>query len=112
MGIAFARYSLYRQRMILYRSFSDIIRAWPNAEEFGRDIGVIGVTARQMRNRNSLAPEHWEKTVSAAAARKIAGVTLELLARISASGGAIAEDEAAEEPAEAPLKRTGTDGPL
>jgi hypothetical protein len=66
------------------RTFADIIAAWPSAEEFGRDIGVSGVTARAMRNRNSIAAQYWRRIVRAAEVRGISGVTLELLAALAA----------------------------
>lgn len=46
-----------------------------NAEALASDIGELGVTVRQWRNRGNIPPEYWTKIISAAAAK---GRTLDL----------------------------------
>lgn len=53
-----------------------IYAAWDNnAEAMAADIGELGVTVRQWRNRGKIPLEYWHKIIAAAAQR---GVTLEL----------------------------------
>lgn len=70
--------------LCLMDTFSDIIMRWPSLREFAEDLGVPYVTAQVMKHRDSIAAEHWAAVVDGAKSRKIAGVTLELLARIKA----------------------------
>jgi hypothetical protein len=52
-----------------------IYAAWEgNAEAMAADIGELGVTVRQWRNRNSIPPQYWPKIIEAAAGK---GVKLE-----------------------------------
>ncbi|MCM2293062.1 hypothetical protein NAC44_12090 [Allorhizobium sp. BGMRC 0089] len=62
-------------------SISALIEQWPTITEFAAEVGCGYEAARQMRRRQSIAPEHWPKIVSASRARKIPGVTLEWLAQ-------------------------------
>jgi len=62
-------------------SISDLIDRWPTIAEFASDVGCGYEAARQMRRRQRIAPEHWPAVVAACAARSIAGVTFEWLAR-------------------------------
>lgn len=64
-------------------TFRDLIDAWPSCREFAAEIGVTVLNARQMRNRDSIAPEHWPALVSAAKARGIEGATFETLAQMA-----------------------------
>lgn len=53
-----------------------IYAVWDNnAEAMASDIGELGVTVRQWRNRDSIPPQHWRKIIAAAAQK---GVALEL----------------------------------
>ena len=45
-----------------------------NAEALASDIGELGVTVRQWRNRNNIPAKYWPRIIEAAAER---GVTLE-----------------------------------
>jgi hypothetical protein len=45
-----------------------IYSAWDgNAEAMAADIGELGVTVRQWRNRNNIPPLYWQKIIEAAA---------------------------------------------
>jgi hypothetical protein len=46
-----------------------------NAEALASDIGELGVTVRQWRNRGNIPPEYWNRIISAAARK---GSSLEL----------------------------------
>ena len=61
-------------------SISDLISRWPTIGEFAASIGCGYEAARQMRKRESIAPEHWGNVISAAKRRGIKGVTMEWLA--------------------------------
>ena len=45
-----------------------------NAEAMASDIGELGVTVRQWRNRGNIPPQYWAKIIEAAALK---GVLLE-----------------------------------
>lgn len=45
-----------------------------NAEALASDIGELGVTVRQWRNRGNIPPQYWPKIITAAAAK---GVSLQ-----------------------------------
>jgi hypothetical protein len=40
-----------------------------NAEAMASDIGELGVTVRQWRNRGNIPPQYWTKIIEAAALR-------------------------------------------
>lgn len=65
-------------------TFAEVIDRWPSLQCFADDIGVRYVTAQLMRHRNSIAAKHWQAAVSGADARHIAGVTLDVLAKLAA----------------------------
>lgn len=62
-------------------SISDLISNWRTIAEFASDVGCGYEAARKMRDRESIAPEHWAKVISASETKGIAGVTYEWLAR-------------------------------
>lgn len=62
-------------------TISSLIDTWSTIAEFATEVGCGYEAARQMRRRESIAPEHWAKVIDAAAAKGIAGVTYEWLAR-------------------------------
>lgn len=62
-------------------SISALIDNWPTIAEFSAEVGCGYEAARQMRRRESIAPEHWAKVIEVSAARDIKGVTYEWLAR-------------------------------
>lgn len=66
-------------------SISALIANWKTIAEFAVDVGCGYEAARQMRRRESIAPEHWSKVVEVATAKGIDGVSYEWLARQRAS---------------------------
>jgi len=67
----------------MYQSHRDIIGAWPSLCEFARDIGVREGTVKLMRHRSSIASYYWVDVAKKAKRRKIKGVTLDVLKRLS-----------------------------
>jgi len=61
-------------------SISDLISRWPTIGEYAAAVGCGYEAARKMRDRESIAPEHWPAVVAAAARCGVAGVTLDWLA--------------------------------
>jgi len=59
---------------------ADIINKWPTLSDFADDLGVQYGTAKAMRRRGSIPPEHWMMVVTKATDREIVGVSLEILA--------------------------------
>ena len=55
-------------------SISDLIGRWPTIGEFAAHIGCGYEAARQMRKRESIAPEHWPSVITAAEERGLVGV--------------------------------------
>lgn len=62
-------------------SISALIDTWKTIAEFATEVGCGYEAARQMRRRESIAPEHWAKVIEAAEAKGIEGITYEWLAR-------------------------------
>lgn len=69
-------------------SVADLIGKWKTITEFAADVGCGYEAARKMRDRGSIAPEHWPNIVSAAKKRRIKGVSLEWLTKQRASESA------------------------
>lgn len=65
-------------------SFSAVIDAFGGAAPFGTAIGIPDSHARTMKARDSIPSTRWQDTVNAARANGIAGITLELLAKLDA----------------------------
>lgn len=63
--------------------FSQILKLWPSASALAGDLGVKEVTARMWRQRG-IPSVYWLSIVRAAEKRRLKGVTLETLARLSA----------------------------
>jgi len=61
-------------------TITDLIDSWGKISDFARDVGCGYEAARQMRRRDSIAPEHWDKVVSACSKRGFKGVTYVWLA--------------------------------
>lgn len=57
-------------------SISGLIDHWPTIGEFAAEVGCGYEAARQMRRRESIAPEHWQNVIAAAERRGINGVSL------------------------------------
>lgn len=62
------------------QTIPELIDKWPTIAAFAADIGCGYEAARKMRDRGSIAPEHWAAVISAAKAEGISGVTYEWLA--------------------------------
>lgn len=62
-----------------------IIDEWPSLSDFAADLGVPYGTAKAMRRRGSIPPEHWSRVVAAASDRSIDGVSMERLAALRAA---------------------------
>lgn len=62
---------------------SDIIGLWPSNDDLALDIDEKPGTVRKWRQRNSIPADKWLSVVRAARRRGLAGVTLELLAKIA-----------------------------
>lgn len=60
-------------------SISDLISRWETITAFAAAVGCGYEAARKMRDRESIAPEHWASVVSAAEAHGVEGITLEWL---------------------------------
>lgn len=66
-------------------TFRAIIELWPTVAAFGNDIDVKYVTAQGMHRRDAIPSEYWPAVVEAAKHREFVGVSLELLASLSAA---------------------------
>lgn len=66
-------------------TFAQIIDSFDGPGAFAKAIGIPGSHARAMKTRNSIPDVYWMRTVEAAKARDIEGVTLECLAKIAES---------------------------
>jgi hypothetical protein len=54
--------------MAVMSHLKPIYAVWDdNAETMATDIGELGVTVRQWRNRNNIPPQYWPKIIEAAA---------------------------------------------
>jgi hypothetical protein len=77
-------------------SNQEILGAWPSLNSVAGDLGQRPGTVRMWKARDVIPPEFWEDLVAASIRRGIAGVTLELLARLAArnrrGGGATPKD--------------------
>jgi len=67
----------------MYQNHRDIIRAWPDLEAFADDIGVSANTAKSFRHRASIPWYHWDAAIEGAKARKIKGVSHDVLKGLS-----------------------------
>jgi len=61
-------------------TISDLISKWDKLTLFAADVGCGYEAARKMRDRESIAPEHWPNIIRASEAKGIPGVTYEWLA--------------------------------
>jgi hypothetical protein len=63
------------------KSISELIAKWPTIGDFAHDVGCGYEAARQMRRRESIAPEHWHSVLEASRKRGLHGVSLDWLAK-------------------------------
>lgn len=61
-------------------TISGLIANWDKLTGFAADVGCGYEAARKMRDRESIAPEHWSKVIAASEAKGIPGITYEWLA--------------------------------
>lgn len=69
----------------MFETHKQIIMAWPHLSDFAGDIGVSVNTAKKMRQRNSIPSDYWPSVVVGAKARRIAGISTDLLASLRAA---------------------------
>lgn len=62
------------------KSISELIANWKTIGNFSDAIGCGYEAARKMRDRESIAPEHWPAVVSASVSKGVPGITFEWLA--------------------------------
>lgn len=58
-----------------------LVSQWPTITGFAKDVDCGYEAARKMRERNSIAPEHWPNVIAAAEKFGVEGVTYEWLAQ-------------------------------
>ncbi len=85
-----------------YVTHKDIITRWPSIAVYAVDIGISENTAKQMNKRNSIGPDHWQATVSAAKKRGYDGITLELLLALRPSRLSVRANDNDKQPAAQP----------
>jgi len=69
-------------------TISELIKNWEKITEFCADVGCGYEAARKMRDRESIAPEHWPSIIKASEAKGIPGITYEWLAQRRVNGEA------------------------
>lgn len=62
-------------------SISELISNWKTIGDFAGAVGCGYEAARQMRRRESIAPEHWPSVIAACKSQGVKGVTFEWLAK-------------------------------
>ncbi len=68
-------------------TISDLISKWDKITQFAADVGCGYEAARKMRDRQSIAPEHWPNVIKAAEGKGVPGITYEWLALRRATAG-------------------------
>jgi hypothetical protein len=66
--------------MVTPNTISELIAKWGKLTEFAAAVECGYEAARKMRDRESIAPEHWAKVIVASDAKGIPGITYEWLA--------------------------------
>lgn len=59
----------------------DLIARWDKLTEFAAAVGCGYEAARKMRDRSSIAPEHWSNIIAASEDRGVPGISYEWLAK-------------------------------
>jgi hypothetical protein len=70
-------------------SYIPIICKWPSLKAFGVDIGITGAYARTLKMRDTLPSRYWAPAERAAEKRGFEGVSVQVLAEISAARKAL-----------------------
>ena len=65
-------------------TFSDIIEAFGGGGAFADAIGITPAHAYVLKHRNTIPARFWTRTVAAAQARRIKGVSVEMMAMFAA----------------------------
>ena len=65
------------------QSFVEIINAWPHPTKFAEDVGVSPALVAVWKTRDTIPAAYWNWVVTAAERRRIEGITLELLGRLT-----------------------------
>lgn len=90
--LAEVSYVLYVERMnSAPNSIEDLIGRFGTIAKFAVAIDCGYEAARQMRNRNSISPRHWQRVISASQSAGISGVTYEWLATLASKESAEAQ---------------------
>lgn len=63
-------------------STKDLINNWKTIREFSDDVGCGYEAARKMRDRNSIAPEHWNNVLMASKSKGLNWVTVDWLIKL------------------------------
>ena len=64
-------------------TFGDIIEAFGGPTKYAKAVEIETFHAQTMKTRDSIPASYWAKTVAAAEEGDIAGITLDVLARIA-----------------------------
>lgn len=67
------------------KTFVEVIDLWPNITTLAGDIDAKPDRVRKWRERNAIPSEQWLPLIRAAKARRIAGVTADVLTDIASS---------------------------
>lgn len=62
------------------KDIKSLIDTWPTIGAFADDLGCGYEAARQMRRRNSIAPEHWPGVIEVSLERGVSGIDFAWLA--------------------------------
>lgn len=65
--------------MCTNHTISNLIKNWTTIREFADAIGCGYEAARKMKDRNSIAPEHWDNVLTASKAKGLSWVTIDWL---------------------------------
>ena len=61
-------------------TISELVSRWDRITQFAADVGCGYEAARKMRDRESIAPEHWPNVIRASVEKGVPGISYEWLA--------------------------------
>jgi hypothetical protein len=70
------------------KTWIDVFQAWPTVADLARDLKVPYQTAAAWLRRKSIPSRYWSALIDSAAQRGIAGLSLDVLARLDAQAAA------------------------